>query len=452
MFVTKIKLDQIYLDEGPFEKLDEKELEMLVESIQDFGLIYPLVVQEKEGQFVIVDGRNRIRALKKLGITEAPAIVIQDEDLRRKNVLQYDLEIFRRHLPEEEKERAFSERKEYIEAFKKSIRLQIFHMLKLEDSSKLKEILDNMSLSQLIEFHKSLKTATAIPGFQTRISKNILLSEVNSVTAAQEDKANEKIEQLYKLKIEELEEELRQKEELIIELEEEKEKAKEMYLKTKKELEEFIENSRSTINKIREDLEKEFNRYKEEFLKNFARENLSDEIEKLAEEYASEKIKLVERNYKSEYERLNKEIIEWKTKLDDLRYELQRKEQLINKMNEERKDLENKIKYLKAEKERYEAVAQSYKHYLKKISSYQTLIKKIELVKVSLSEIINLITNFEVIIPDEEADFVKRNLAEIEEMYATIKELINKSIPENFENKIMETQHQTFSDTSDIPF
>ncbi|MEM4959177.1 MAG: ParB N-terminal domain-containing protein, partial [Nanopusillaceae archaeon] len=81
MFITKIKLDQIYLDEGPFEKLDEKELEMLVESIQDFGLIYPLVVQEKEGQFVIVDGRNRIRALKRLGITEAPAIVIQDEDL-----------------------------------------------------------------------------------------------------------------------------------------------------------------------------------------------------------------------------------------------------------------------------------------------------------------------------------------------------------------------------------
>lgn len=455
MYVTKIKLDQVYLDEGPFEKLSDQELEMLIDSIRDFGLIYPIVVQEKEGTYVIIDGRNRVRALKKLGLTEAPAIVIQDEDLRKKNILQYDLEIFRRHLPEEEKKKALSERKEYNDALKKSIRLQIFHLLKLEDSSKLKEILDTMSLNQLIEFYNSLKTAISIPGFQTRISKTILLNEVTNIN--HEDKTadkSDKIEQIYKIKIEELEEELRQKEELILELEEEKEKVKEMYLKTKKELDEFIESSRSAINKIKEQLENEFNRYKEEFLKNFAKENLTEEIEKLANEYASEKIKLIEENYKKQYEKLSKEIVEWKAKLDNLRYELQKKDQIINKMNEEKKDLENKIKHLKAEKERYEAAAQSYKYYLKKISSYQTLVKKIELVKASLTEIINLVTNFDIIIPEEEKDFIKRNLTEIEEMYATVKEVIEKTLSTT-ENKDFAVQQENGSYNeinSSIPF
>lgn len=449
MYVTKIKLDQIYLDEGPFEKLNDQELEMLINSIKDFGLIYPIVVQEKEGTYVIIDGRNRVRALKKLGLTEANAIVIQDNDLRRKNILQYDLELFRRHLQQEEKEKALDERKEYSDAFKKSIRLQIFQLLKLDDSSKLKEILDNMSLNQLIEFYNSLKTAVNVPGLQTRISKNILLNEVNNTN--HEDKATDKIEQIYKIKIEELEEELRQKEELILELEEEKEKAKEMYLKTKKELDEFIESSRSAINKIKEQLENEFNRYKEEFLKNFAKENLTEEIEKLANEYASEKIKLIEENYKKQYEKLNKEIVEWKAKLDNLRYELQKKDQVINKLNEEKKDLENRIKHLKAEKERYENIAQSYKYYLKKVSSYQTLVKKIELVKASLAEIINLVTNFDIIIPEEEKEFIKRNLTEIEEMYATVKELIEKTLSTT-EDKDLASQQENGNYNEDIPF
>lgn len=53
-----------------------------VESIDNFGLLVPIIVRRSSsGEMEIVDGRRRLKAVKKLGITEVPVRIIEEEDL-----------------------------------------------------------------------------------------------------------------------------------------------------------------------------------------------------------------------------------------------------------------------------------------------------------------------------------------------------------------------------------
>ncbi len=71
MDMSKITLDQDHLD----KQIDEEELKDLVESIKEFGFLSPILVQEKEGQYVIIAGERRWRAAQIAGLTEIPVIV-----------------------------------------------------------------------------------------------------------------------------------------------------------------------------------------------------------------------------------------------------------------------------------------------------------------------------------------------------------------------------------------
>lgn len=101
----KEKVDTLIIDDlhsfkhHPFKVLDNEEMNQMVESIQQFGILNPLIVRPDEnGTYEIVSGHRRARAAELAGLTTVPAIVRQldddaaiilmvDSNLARENIL-----------------------------------------------------------------------------------------------------------------------------------------------------------------------------------------------------------------------------------------------------------------------------------------------------------------------------------------------------------------------------
>ncbi|MEH7074468.1 nucleoid occlusion protein [Neobacillus drentensis] len=75
--INKIPIDQIVPNRfQPRTVFDEEKIEELARTIHIHGIIQPIVVREFAiGQYEIIAGERRFRAMKKLGWTEAPAII-----------------------------------------------------------------------------------------------------------------------------------------------------------------------------------------------------------------------------------------------------------------------------------------------------------------------------------------------------------------------------------------
>lgn len=75
--INKIPIDQIVPNRfQPRTVFDEDKIEELARTIHIHGIIQPIVVREFAiGQYEIIAGERRFRAMKKLGWTEAPAII-----------------------------------------------------------------------------------------------------------------------------------------------------------------------------------------------------------------------------------------------------------------------------------------------------------------------------------------------------------------------------------------
>ena len=61
--------------EQPRKNFDKEALEELADSIKQYGLIQPIVVQKKDDYYEIIAGERRWRAAKLAGLTEIPVIV-----------------------------------------------------------------------------------------------------------------------------------------------------------------------------------------------------------------------------------------------------------------------------------------------------------------------------------------------------------------------------------------
>lgn len=73
---TKLKLTMIEPNrDQPRKNFDEDALEELAESIKQFGLLQPILVQERKDYYEIIAGERRWRAAKKAGLKEVPVIV-----------------------------------------------------------------------------------------------------------------------------------------------------------------------------------------------------------------------------------------------------------------------------------------------------------------------------------------------------------------------------------------
>ena len=61
--------------EQPRKEFDEDALMELADSIKQFGVLQPLLVQKKKDYYEIIAGERRWRAAKLAGIKEVPVIV-----------------------------------------------------------------------------------------------------------------------------------------------------------------------------------------------------------------------------------------------------------------------------------------------------------------------------------------------------------------------------------------
>ncbi len=73
---TKLKLSQIEPNrKQPRKKFDEEALAELASSIQQYGVIEPIVVCKRDDYYEIVAGERRWRAAKKAGLKEIPVVL-----------------------------------------------------------------------------------------------------------------------------------------------------------------------------------------------------------------------------------------------------------------------------------------------------------------------------------------------------------------------------------------
>ncbi len=57
------------------KQFDEDAIEELADSIKQYGVIQPLIVQKKDKYYEIIAGERRWRACKKAGLKEVPVII-----------------------------------------------------------------------------------------------------------------------------------------------------------------------------------------------------------------------------------------------------------------------------------------------------------------------------------------------------------------------------------------
>lgn len=83
----------------PFKVQDDDSMTMLIESIREFGILYPIICRKKDdGRYEIISGHRRKYACQKLGISEMPVIereltkedaviAMVDSNLQRESIL-----------------------------------------------------------------------------------------------------------------------------------------------------------------------------------------------------------------------------------------------------------------------------------------------------------------------------------------------------------------------------
>lgn len=105
-----IAIEKLFPFEGhPFKVQDNEEMNALIESIQEQGILSPLIVRPKENTedgYEIVSGHRRFRAAVKAGIKEVPALIVPlDRDAAAIAVV--DSNLHREHIFPSEKAFAY---------------------------------------------------------------------------------------------------------------------------------------------------------------------------------------------------------------------------------------------------------------------------------------------------------------------------------------------------------
>lgn len=98
---VNIQVEKLHPFEGhPYKVLDNDEMNMLITSIQEHGIMTPLIVRplENTDEYEVISGHRRLHAAEKAGISEVPALIyaldknaaaiaVVDSNLHREHIL-----------------------------------------------------------------------------------------------------------------------------------------------------------------------------------------------------------------------------------------------------------------------------------------------------------------------------------------------------------------------------
>lgn len=100
--MTNISITKLHeFKNHPYKVMDNDEMNCLIESVQEQGIMSPLIVRPLDGttdEYEIISGHRRFRAAQKVGLTEVPAfirpvsrdetaIMLVDSNLHREHIL-----------------------------------------------------------------------------------------------------------------------------------------------------------------------------------------------------------------------------------------------------------------------------------------------------------------------------------------------------------------------------
>lgn len=104
-----IPIAKLHPFEGhPYKVLDNDEMEMLTESVQNEGVLSPLIVRPLEGTdgYEVISGHRRLHAAQRAGLSEVPALVYEISR-EEATVMLVDSNLHREHILPSEKAFAY---------------------------------------------------------------------------------------------------------------------------------------------------------------------------------------------------------------------------------------------------------------------------------------------------------------------------------------------------------
>ena len=108
--MTNISINKLHeFKDHPYQVLDNDEMNNLIESVQQQGIMTPLIVRPLEGttdEYEIISGHRRFRAAQKAGLTEVPAF-IRSVSRDEAAIMLVDSNLHREHLLPSEKAFAY---------------------------------------------------------------------------------------------------------------------------------------------------------------------------------------------------------------------------------------------------------------------------------------------------------------------------------------------------------
>ena len=108
--ITNIPIAKLHAFEGhPYKVLDDEEMNVLIESIQENGILTPLLVRPLEGttdEYEVISGHRRLHAAQKSGLEAVPAF-IHAIDRDAASILLVDSNLHREHILPSEKAFAY---------------------------------------------------------------------------------------------------------------------------------------------------------------------------------------------------------------------------------------------------------------------------------------------------------------------------------------------------------
>jgi len=114
MNVILLPTSQITTKENQFKDLDEETFGKLAKSIAEHGILEPVHVVRENGLYTLVQGHQRLRAARELKIREIPCIIVDNNE--DSVAVEYDVNLYRRHLGEGEIEKYETMKEEVVKS------------------------------------------------------------------------------------------------------------------------------------------------------------------------------------------------------------------------------------------------------------------------------------------------------------------------------------------------
>lgn len=100
--IDRIKVADVHADPGnPREQFPQEELDRLAESIDQVGILVPIVVYEVEsGGYRLLDGERRWRSAQQLGLEDIPALIVDQADEGERLTQMFNIHLVREQWKE----------------------------------------------------------------------------------------------------------------------------------------------------------------------------------------------------------------------------------------------------------------------------------------------------------------------------------------------------------------